>query len=102
MNEEELYGLRQDYREELMEDRRLANRSAEEILEEIEDWFYDNYANLLEQAYNKLRDELRDYGMDTSTDDVFTNCLDACTNWRNPLSNDVAVLRMVIKDNQWK
>lgn len=100
MTEEEMYELREEYREERMEDRRLANRSAEEVLEDIEEWFQDNYADTLEHCYNKLRAELRDYGLDTSTDDIFTNCLDNCTNWHNPLAIDVAVLRRIIKESQ--
>lgn len=98
MNDEEMSDLREEYREERMEERRFANRSAEEVLEDIEEWFNDNYADTLEQCYNKLRAELQDYGLDTSTDDIFTNCLDNCTNWRNPLATDVAVLRRIIKD----
>lgn len=104
MNEEEYKEwqeeLRIDGQEEHMEDRRFANRSAEEVLEDIEEWFNDNYADTLEQCYNKLRAELQDYGLDTSVDDIFTNCLDNCTNWRNPLATDVAVLRRIIKESQ--
>ena len=90
--------MRMDGIEERMEDRRLANRSAEEVLDDIEEWFCDSYADTLDQCYNKLRAELQDYGLDSSVDDIFTDCLDSCTSWRNPLSTDVAVLRRIIKD----
>jgi translation initiation factor 2 alpha subunit (eIF-2alpha) len=85
--------LRMEAMEERADDRRYANRSAEEILEDIEQEMSDKFGETLEIIYNAIRNELSDYGLEYSTNDMFENIIRDNTQYISSARGTIRFLR---------
>jgi len=90
MTEEERLDRELEYKMDAQDDRRYANRNAEEVLEDISEAFD---AEPLQVLYDKLVGELRDYGLEYSADDIFQNLLDDWTSFKSPYVDTNKMLR---------
>jgi translation initiation factor 2 alpha subunit (eIF-2alpha) len=85
--------LRMEAMEERADDRRYANRSAEEILEDIEQEMSDKFGETLEIIYNAIRNELSDYGLEHATNDMFENIIRDNTQYISSARGTIRFLR---------